>query len=235
MIKRALFNWSGGKDSAFALGEILEKREFEIPFLLTSIDEDNRRVSMHGVHEDLMIEQANAVGIPIRFLELPELKDMETYENRMTEFMNLLKEEGIRYSIFGDINLDDLRKYRENQLKKVGFESIFPLWKMDTLTLVYDFLDQGFKSIITAADAHKLPKEFVGEIITKELIKALPEDVDPCGENGEFHSFVFDAPYFKHALSIQKEEAVLREYQVNDPGLSSSFWFCPISLNQSSL
>jgi len=216
------------------LGEILETKEFDIPYLLTSIAKENRRVSMHGVHEDLMIEQAKAINLPIQFLELPENPDMESYEKHLTALMLQAKEQEIHYSIFGDIYLEDLRKYRENQLNKIGFSAIFPLWKRDTGLLINEFIEQGFKSIITAVDAHKLPKEFVGEVISKELIKELPRGVDPCGENGEFHSFVFDAPYFNAPLNIQKEEAVLKEYPVNDPSLSSKFWFCPISLKKSS-
>lgn len=233
MIEKALFNWSGGKDSAFALGEILKNKDFDIAYLLTSIAKENRRVSMHGVHEDLMIEQAKATGLPIRFLEMPENPDMESYEKHLTTWMLQAKAEGIHHSIFGDIYLEDLRKYREDQLHKVGFIAVFPLWKRDTTKLIHEFIDQGYKSIITAIDAHKLAKEFVGEVISKELIKELPQGVDPCGENGEFHSFVYDAPYFNTPLDLQKEEAVLRKYQVNDPQLSSQFWFCPITLKQS--
>lgn len=229
-MKKAIFNWSGGKDSAFALGEILKNQEYVISFLMTSIAKENRRVSMHGIHESLMLEQAKSIGLPITFLELPELPDMETYEKHLTKLMQEAQLNGIEYSIFGDIFLEDLRTYRENQLQKIGFSAVFPLWKKDTKSLILDFIQQGYKTMISAVDASKLSKDFVGEIITQELIKELPENVDPCGENGEFHSFVIDAPYFKFPLEVRKEEAILKRYDVKDSNISSEFWFCPISL-----
>lgn len=230
-MKKAIFNWSGGKDSAFALGEILKNKEYDISFLMTSIAKENRRVSMHGIHESLMLEQAKSIGLPITFLELPELPDMETYEKHLTNLMQEAKLKGIEDSIFGDIFLEDLRAYREKQLQKIGFNAIFPLWKRDTKTLIQEFIDQGYKIIISAVDASKLSKDFVGEVITKELIKELPENVDPCGENGEFHSFVIDAPYFKFPLEIKTEEPILKKYPNDNPEISSEFWFCPISKN----
>ncbi|NPD83516.1 diphthine--ammonia ligase [Lentimicrobium sp. L6] len=232
-MKKAIFNWSGGKDSAFALGEVLMKKEYDISFLMTSIAKENRRVSMHGIHESLMLEQAKSVGLPITFLELPELPDMGTYEKHLTSLMREAKLKGIEDSIFGDIFLEDLRQYRENQLQKIGFNAVFPLWKRDTKTLILDFIDQGYKTMISAVDASKLSKYFVGEIITKELIKELPVDVDPCGENGEFHTFVIDTPYFKFPLEVKSEESILKKYPNDNPEISSEFWFCPISLKNS--
>lgn len=232
-MKKAIFNWSGGKDSAFALGEVLKNKEYEISFLMTTIAKENRRVSMHGIHESLMLEQAKAIGLPITFLELPESPDMETYEKHLTKLMQEAKLNGLKYSIFGDIFLEDLRKYRENQLQKIGFNAVFPLWNRDTKTLILDFIDQGYKTMISAVDASKLSKDFVGEIITPELINELPKSVDPCGENGEFHSFVIDAPFFKFPLEVKKEKPILKKYHNDNPEISSEFWFCPISLKNS--
>lgn len=233
-MRKAIFNWSGGKDSAFALGEVLKNKEYDISFLMTSIGKENRRVSMHGIHESLMLEQAEAIGLPITFLELPEQPDMETYETYLTSLMLKAKEQGIEDSIFGDIFLEDLRAYREKQLQQIGFKAIFPLWKKDTKTLIQEFIAQGYKTIISAVDASKLSKDFVGEVITKELIKELPKNVDPCGENGEFHSFVIDAPYFKFPLEIKTEEAILKKYHNDNPEISTEFWFCPILKNNKS-
>jgi len=229
-MKKAIFNWSGGKDSAFALGNILEQKEFLIEFLLTSINKENQRVSMHGVHKDLMLKQVEAIGLDIKFLELPDSPDMETYEERLKAIMLHAKSNGIDYSIFGDINLEDLRAYREQQLKNIGFEAVFPLWKKDTYQLVLEFIERGYKSIITAVDASKLPKEFAGQLITKELILELPKNVDPCGENGEFHSFVIDAPYFANRINIETEQIISRSYQQGK--LKFDFWFCPIRLKR---
>jgi len=225
---KALFSWSGGKDSAFALGEILEKKEYEIAFLLTSMGQTTRRVSMHGVRENLIIQQADAIGLTLRFIELPDNPDMETYESVLFEAMNEAKKQSIAYSIFGDIFLEDLKIYREKQLQKLDFKAVFPLWKKDTHSLIQEFIDKGYRSIITAVDAKKLSKDFAGQVIDKYLIRQLPKDVDPCGENGEFHSFVFDAPYFKNPIDFDKGEIVYKEYEVEDQNISNGFWFCDL-------
>lgn len=227
-MKKALFNWSGGKDSAMALGKILEEKKYQVDFLLTSLNKKNQRVSMHGVHKDLMLKQIEAIGIGVQFLELPDSPDMDTYEAHLKKLLLEARKRGVEYSIFGDINLEDLRDYREKQLESVGFKALFPLWKLDTYKLVMEFIDNGYKSIITAVDASKLPKEFVGQLITKELIKELPANVDPCGENGEFHSFVVEAPYFKNNIEIEIKPVVSRSYQQGK--LKFDFWFSPIQL-----
>lgn len=228
MQKKAIFNWSGGKDSAFALGEIFKNGEYEIPYLMTSIGSKTRRVSMHGVREELLVQQAKAIGIPLHLLELPESPDMETYEKTLLAWMKDAKQKGIDYSIFGDIFLEDLRAYRESQLEKLEFRGVFPLWKRDTTKLIHEFIDQGFKSIITAIDNSKLSKDFVGQVIDEYLIKQLPANVDPCGENGEFHSFVYSAPYFKNDIGFTKGDIVLKEYKLEDKTLSHAFWFCDL-------
>lgn len=231
MNKKAIFNWSGGKDSALALGKILDEQEFEVAFLLTTINKESQSVGMHGVHKDLMLKQIEAIGLNVRFLELTDSPDMETYENQLAQLLLNAREQAIDYSIFGDINLEDLRLYREKQLSKVGFKAIFPLWKKDTKELVLEFIDKGYKSIITAIDASKLPREYAGQIITRELINELPKDVDPCGENGEFHSFVVDAPYFKNEIKIEKGQTLSKSYQQGK--IKFDFWFSPIQLKQS--
>lgn len=229
-MKKALFNWSGGKDSAFALGKVLDEKEYNINFLLTSINKASQRVSMHGVHKALMLKQIEAIGMHVQFLELPDSPNMDTYEAHLKKLLLKAKKKGIEYSIFGDINLEDLRAYREKQLSKLAYKAVFPLWKLDTYQLVMEFIDQGYKSIITAADASKLPKEFVGQVITKELIKELPKNVDPCGENGEFHSFVVAAPYFKNNIEIEIKPAISKSYQQGK--LKFDFWFSPIQLKE---
>ena len=228
MKKQALFNWSGGKDSAFALGEILKNQEFGISYLLTSIGVNTRRVSMHGLREELVKQQAKEIGLPLVLLELPESPDMETYENSLFELMKKAKNQGIDYSIFGDIFLEDLKRYRESQLAKVDFKAIFPLWKRNTNDLIREFIDRGYRSIITAVDDTKLSKEFAGQIIDEYFIKQLPKNVDACGENGEFHSFVFDAPYFKKPIPFSKGEIVHKTYEVKDKNISHGFWFCDL-------
>ena len=228
MKKQALFNWSGGKDSALALGEILRAKEFHIPYLMTSIGINTRRVSMHGVREELVEQQSKEIGLPLIFLELPENPDMETYENSLFELMTKAKNQGIDYSIFGDIFLEDLKEYRESQLAKVDFKAVFPLWQRNTHDLIREFIDKGYKSIITAVDDSKLSKEFAGQVIDEYFIKQLPKNVDACGENGEFHSFVFDAPYFNNPIPYVKGEIVHKTYNVKDKSMSHGFWFCDL-------
>ena len=229
-MKKAIFNWSGGKDSAFALGEVLKQEEFQVEYLLTSINKENQRVSMHGVHKDLMIRQIEAIGLDVVFLELPDSPDMESYEKSLKSILTKAIKQNINYSIFGDINLEDLRSYREKQLSSLGFEAVFPLWKKDTYKLVMEFIERGYKSIITAVDASKIPGEFTGQLITKELIHELPGNVDPCGENGEFHSFVVDAPYFANEIEVETGEPLSKSYQQGK--IKFDFWFCPLNLKQ---
>lgn len=229
-MKKAIFNWSGGKDSAFALGKVLKQEEFQVEYLLTSINKENQRVSMHGVHKDLMIRQIEAIGLDVVFLELPDSPNMESYEKLLKSILTKAIKQNINYSIFGDINLEDLRSYREKQLSSLGFEAVFPLWKKDTYKLVMEFIERGYKSIITAVDASKLPKEFAGQLITKELIHELPENVDPCGENGEFHSFVVDAPYFANEIEVETGQPLSKSYQQGK--MKFDFWFCPLNLKQ---
>lgn len=228
MNKKAIFNWSGGKDSAFALGEILKDPSFDIKYLLTTIGSKNRRISMHGVREELLFQQVQSIGIPIQLLELSESQDIQEYETTLSSWMEKAKSQGIEYSIFGDIFLEDLRKYREAQLEKVGFKAVFPLWKRDTLRLIQDFIDQGFQAVLTAVDKSKLSEDFVGQIIDHYFLKQLPGNVDPCGENGEFHSFVYNAPYFKKPVLFSRGEIVLKKYEIKDPNISSEFWFCDL-------
>jgi len=211
-MKNSVFNWSGGKDSALALHYIQQQKEYDIKRLLTSVNDTFDRVSMHGVRSELLREQAMSLGIPLQELRLPENPTMEVYNDLLTDVNNTLKEKGITHSIFGDIFLEDLKKYREEQLAKVGIQAHFPLWKRDTKELVHEFIDLGFKTILVCTKAEFLGKEFVGEVITKDFLKELPKNVDPCGENGEFHTFVYDGPIFKNPIDFTIGEKVYKTY-----------------------
>lgn len=195
-MKRAIFNWSGGKDSAFALHKVLLEQQYDIHSLLTSLNHETQRISMHGVRFDLLKKQANSLGLPLKTFSLPSSPANSIYEQELKKTMLYFTESGINYSIFGDIFLEDLRKYRENQSAKVGMNTVFPLWKANTTELVSEFINSGFKAIVTAVDASKLSKDYVGRVIDIDFINSLPKEVDPCGENGEFHSFVYDDQYF---------------------------------------
>jgi uncharacterized protein (TIGR00290 family) len=212
----AIFNWSGGKDSTLALHRVLAEKKFDVKYLLTTLSEKYQRISMHGVREALLEEQAASIGIPLKKIYLPEHASMITYNEIMEQTMKEIASENIHDAIFGDIFLEDLKKYREEQLSKVGFTAHFPLWKENSKALLNEFLDLGYKTILVCINEKQLDKSFAGRVIDQSFINDLPEPVDPCGENGEFHSFVFDGPIFKQPISFTKGEVVRRSYIPTD-------------------
>ncbi len=212
MKPKALFNWSSGKDSALALYQTLQENRYEVAVLLTSINQEFQRISMHGVSVSLLEKQAESLGIPLIKMELPKEPSMEEYRQMMSKTMTDVQAKGITHSIFGDIFLEDLRKYREDQLKAVGMEAVFPLWKRKTSQLIQEFLALGFKTIVTCVNGSYLDKSFAGRIIDQKFIDDLPENVDPCGENGEFHTFTFDGPIFKKPVQFEIGETVKKTY-----------------------
>ena len=208
--KLCIFNWSGGKDSTLALHYALQDPTIEIKYLVTTVTEQYNRISMHGVRESLLIAQAESIGIPLYQIRLGEMPDMESYDQVMHAHLTKFKEEGITHSIFGDIFLEDLRRYRESKLAEVGLKAIFPLWKTETTQLIDDFLNLNYKTIIVCAQENL--EAFCGEIITKVLISNLPSAIDPCGENGEFHTFAFEGPIFKKKIPFELGDKVFRTY-----------------------
>ncbi len=233
MKQKAIFNWSSGKDSALALYKTLQEEKFEITSLLTSINEEFQRISMHGVSVSLLEKQAESLGFPLTKLELPKEPSMEEYQELMNSAMNKIKSQGVTHSVFGDIFLEDLRKYREEQLQSIGMEAVFPLWKKNTSELIQEFLDLGFKTIVTSVNETYLDKTFAGRIIDESFIKDLPKNVDPCGENGEFHTFTFDGPIFKNPIDFEIGEVVKKTYpkpksdEIEEEG-EYIFWFCDL-------
>ncbi|KIA99430.1 diphthine--ammonia ligase [Flavobacterium sp. KMS] len=241
MKKIALFNWSSGKDSALALYKIQQEKEFEINCLLTSVNQQFQRISMHGVRVELLEQQAKSIGLPLEIMQIPEMPTMEVYEEVMTKTLAKLKDQGVKYSIFGDIFLEDLRKYREDKLVDIGFEAVFPLWKIPTKDLIQEFISLGFKTIVVCVNERFLDKSFVGRVIDQNFINDLPDNVDVCGENGEFHTFTFDGPIFSEPIQFEIGEIVHRKYE--KPKTESSdtacdtnasdafdygFWYCDL-------
>ena len=210
---KAIFNWSGGKDSALALYHILKEQQYEISELVTTINSKFNRISMHGVRSELLYEQVKSIGIPLKEILVPEQPSMEDYNNIMKQQLFFLKKEQVTHSIFGDIFLEDLRAYREEKLNEVGLKAVFPLWKRDTKELMNEFLDLGFKTIVVCVKSELLGKEFVGRVIDQDFINDLPNNVDICGENGEFHTFVFDGPIFKKPIKFKVGEVIFKEYE----------------------
>ncbi len=233
---KTYFNWSTGKDASLALYHLLKDGRYQVDQLLTSINAHHNRVSMHGLRKELLIKQVQELGLPVTLLELPEEPTMEVYNNIMQTTVERLQLEGYTHSGFGDIFLEDLRKYREDHLDSFGIKCCFPLWKRDTNEILHEFLDLGFRAIVICIKSELLDASFVGREIDKDFINDLPENVDPCGENGEFHTFCFDGPIFSNPIKFTLGEKVYREYNLNKEDSNSNentgmgFWFCDLLL-----
>ena len=230
MKKKVYFNWSTGKDSALALYYLQNDPSVEIGHLLTAVNTHFDRVSMHGLRRSLMETQIKEINIPFSTIELPESPSMEAYEQIMTEKVQELLNKGYTAAAFGDIFLEDLRQYREKQLEKFGINTYFPLWKKDTKQLLHEFLNLGFKAIVITVKSDLLDKSFVGRVIDADFIKELPKNVDPCGENGEFHTFCFDGPIFKNPIPFKIGETILKTYKnpSKDGEKEIGFWYCDL-------
>lgn len=228
--EKAIFAWSGGKDSSLALYKILQEDQYEVVALLTTVNRELKRISMHGVRESLLEEQAKSIGIPLLKVWIDEAS-YEHYEKQMESTLLQAKAEGVTTVIFGDIFLEDLREYRERNLKKVNMKAYFPLWKKDTQSLIQEFIDLKFKTITCCVNDGFFDESFVGEVIDESFVKGLPENVDPCGENGEFHSFCFEGPLFKRTINFEKGEKVykpLDEKYLEEAKPTKGFWYCEL-------
>ena len=219
-------NWSGGKDSALALHRVLQAGEYEVKYLLTSVNSHWQRISMHGVRRSLLQKQAEAIGIELLEIMLPESPSMEVYESELNKTLDRLIAGGVTHSIFGDIFLQDLRDYREEQLRRKNLQAVFPLWRIPTVELIEEFIELQFKAVIVCANAKELTEDFCGRPIDHSFIADLPAAVDVCGENGEFHSFVYDAPFFKQPIAFEKGETVFRQFE--SASLSAGFYYCDL-------
>ena len=203
--------WSGGKDSVMALYRVLAKGIHEVGGLLSTFTRDYDRVTMHGVRRSLIRLQAKCLGYPLYEVFIPAKCNMETYDRIMTEAMVKLKSRGVRGVVFGDIFLEDVRRYREKNLSKIGMKSIFPLWGEDTKKLLEEFIELGFKAVVVCVNSKVLGSEFVGRQLNREFLENLPNGVDPCGEHGEYHTFVYDGPIFAHKVGFKIGEIVFRD------------------------
>lgn len=227
---KTILNWSGGKDSAIALQRLLKKDQVSVERLLVSMNESTNRVSMHGVRKELIEHQAKMLNIPVTFLNLPENPSMDEYNSLMKKQLESLMKEGFTHSAFGDIFLEDLREYREKQLDKIGMKSLFPIWKEDTGKLARSFVNDGFKAIFVCVDKNKPISNYAGELYSTEFLEEIPDDIDPCGENGEFHTFVYDGPIFSTPISCHKGEIVDKKYPSPEGEEEMIFRFCDLIL-----
>jgi uncharacterized protein (TIGR00290 family) len=213
-----LFCWSGGKDSAMALNVLRQQRDLRVAALLTTVTEGYERISMHGVRRTLLRRQAEATGLPLYEVRIPPQCVNPVYEARMREALLSQKKNGVHRVAFGDIFLQDLREYRERNLTQMEMKAIFPIWKRDTRELTQEFCAMGFRAIAVCIDSTKLSREFAGRELDESFFRDLPAGVDPCGENGEFHTFVYDGPIFSIAIAVERGEVVERD----------RFYFCDL-------
>jgi len=210
-----LFSWSGGKDSALALHALLEEDAYEVVGLLTSVAGEYGRISHHGVREGLAERQAEAIGLPLEKLDLSSESGQPctnaVYEAQMGAVLARWRDRGVRHVGHGDIFLEDLRAYRDGNLEQVGMTGVYPLWKLGTGVLAERFISQGFRAILSCVDGEKLGPGFAGRSYDRALLADLPDGIDPCGEHGEFHSFVWDGPLFREPVPVTVGRAVTRE------------------------
>lgn len=232
---KAYMNWSGGKDSSLCLYRILQQKQYSVDCLLTSVNATYNRISMHGVRRELLEAQSHALGIDLNTIELPEQPSMQQYESELLQKISSLKNKGYTHSIFGDIFLEDLRQYREQQLQQAGITAVFPLWKIPTSQLMQEFLSAGFQAVVVCVNEQFLDKSFCGRLIDESFVRDLPANVDICGENGEYHSYVFNGPVFKHPIHYSRGEIIYRRYDAPlsvstdmDKPSQYGFYFCDL-------
>ena len=207
----AILSWSSGKDSAMALYRARVSKQFEVVCLLTTLTDQFRRVSMHGVREELLDRQAEALGITLEKVLIPYPCPNAVYEEKMRNTLSRWKEKGVTHAIFGDLFLEDIRKYREANLSQLDLTPVFPVWGTDTSSLAREMLKVGFRAILTCVDPKKIDGKFAGRQFDNSLLEDLPPTVDPCGENGEFHTFVYDGPVFRESIPVEIGRSVMRD------------------------
>ncbi len=216
--KPVILSWSGGKDSCLALNELLASPELHVEALLTTVTRDYGRISMHGVRTILLERQAESLGLPLQQVFISKGATNAEYESCMVEALSAFRGRGIDTVAFGDLFLEDIKAYRDRFLAQHGMTGLYPIWQWQTGSTIRDFLAAGFKAIIVCVDPRQLDPAFAGRIIDEKLLSELSSTCDPCGENGEFHTFVFDGPIFANPVQFAKGEVVCRD----------SFWFCDL-------
>ncbi|TRO47131.1 diphthine--ammonia ligase [Candidatus Bathyarchaeota archaeon] len=211
MKEKVVVAWSGGKDSALALYTILNSGSYEVLELLTTVTKDNGRISIHDVRRILLEQQARALRIPLEELFIPKGASDAEYESKLLKSLKKHRDNGISSVVFGDLFIEDIKRYREQILEKAGINGVFPLWKKDTRKLAYTFISLGFEAVITSVDSAVLGKDFAGRKYNEKFLSDLPVNVDPCGENGEFHTFVYNGPIFCEKVYFKKGALTLKD------------------------
>jgi uncharacterized protein (TIGR00290 family) len=218
MRKPVVVSWSGGKDSCLALHALMQDPDIRVESLLTTVTRDFDRISMHGVRTRLLEQQAESLGFPLHRVLISKGASNAEYESKMAEAFSFYREQGIDTIAFGDLFLEDIKAYRDRFLSGHNMRGLYPIWKRNTASLIREFITKGFKTIVVCVDPKQLDPSFAGRIIDEEFLAQLPPQVDPCGENGEFHTFVFDGPIFQQPVKFSRGEIVCRD----------GFWFCDL-------
>jgi len=224
MKEKVIISWSGGKDSALSLYKVIHDDTLEPVGLLTTLTEGYDRVSLHGVRRSLVERQASALGMALHKVFIPKDCSNKDYEKIMREVISGYKNEEIKGFVFGDIFLEDVRKYREERLLSEGFKAYFPLWGKNTENLVHQFIKLGFKTVTCCVDGDVLNPSYVGRNLDEKFLDDLPSSVDPAGENGEYHSFVYDGPIFSEPIPIKIGRTVKRDLQ------GKTFYYCDLQI-----
>jgi uncharacterized protein (TIGR00290 family) len=212
MSRRKLWlSWSSGKDSAWSLHLLRQRGEYEVVALLTTLNDGAKRVAMHAVRETLLEAQAASLGLPLVKVPIPPQCPNALYEEAMAGAMAQARAEGVQDVAFGDLFLEDIRRYREEKLHAVAMNAVFPVWGLDTCDLAREMAASGLRAILTCVDPKQLDSRFAGRIFDEKLLQELPPEVDPCGERGEFHTFAFAGPMFQKPLAVRAGEVVTRD------------------------
>jgi uncharacterized protein (TIGR00290 family) len=210
-LKKAWLSWSSGKDSAWSLEVVRRQGEYEVEALLTTVNAEFQRVAMHAVRESLLQAQAERTGLPLVTVPIPYPCPNEAYERAMAAAMRRARAEGVTHMIFGDLFLEDIRRYREEKLAGTGITPVFPLWGLDTRQLANEMVGGGLRALLTCVDPKKLDTSFAGRLFDASLLADLPPEVDPCGENGEFHTFACQGPMFRQPVEFKRGVVVERD------------------------
>ena len=237
----SILSWSGGKDASLSL-YYLQQENREVNTLFTTINKHLQRITMHGVHISLLEKQVESLGCKLELISLPENISMKKYNDLMGNFLQAKRDLGVEEVVFGDIYLEDLKNFRDKELAQFKLNTHYPLWGKNTLKIAEEFIQLGFKAIVVAVSSNKLGEEHVGKEFDLDFINSLPKDVDPCGENGEFHTFVYNGPNFKFPVELQKGEITYKTYasaendddcfcdDENSENWDKGFWFCDLKL-----
>lgn len=231
--KKAVFNWSGGKDSALALQKVLQENKYEVVALLTTINEETQKSSMHAIPLEILSRQAKSIGIPLHTFAYS--KALNNYDEKMAETVDHFKKQGVAHFIFGDIFLSDVKAYRENKLNPQGIEVVEPLWNKTAREVIDEFLISGIQTKIIVTQADKLDISFIGKDLDANLISSLPNDVDICGENGEYHTLAYSRGLFKHEVefTITETKKISYHFKLDDgQTITSEYWQAELGVSE---